>query len=151
MNLAGAAIAALTTIGVTLLVTREFSKQVAGAFFAATSLFVILSSVASLGASNGAGSVVAALGFEEGYSRGYLAVHWFTDILGGFIDGCLLLAVFVAAVQMIAGRPTIAAAASGERAGTDTADGNAARAGLARADAAGAGAVATANAEEVPT
>jgi membrane-associated phospholipid phosphatase len=98
-----------------------------------------------------AGSVVVALGFEEGVSRGYLAVHWFTDILGGFIYGGLLLVVFVIAVQMIAGRPTIAAAGAGQHAGTDAPDGNAARAGLAGAGAAGTGVETTVNSGEVPT
>ena len=50
-----------------------------------------------------AGTVVAALGFNEAYSRFYLAVHWLTDILSGFIYGCLLLCVFVGAVRF-AGR-----------------------------------------------
>lgn len=50
-----------------------------------------------------AGSVVAALGFEEGYSRVYLAVHWFTDVVGGFVYGCLLATVFIIAVAAVAG------------------------------------------------
>src|SRR5205085_5992832 len=50
-----------------------------------------------------AGAVVAALGFEEGYSRVYLGLHWFTDVVSGFLYGCLLLAVFIAAVRVIAG------------------------------------------------
>lgn len=50
-----------------------------------------------------AGTVVAALGFNEAYSRFYLAVHWLTDILSGFIYGCLLLCVFVGAVRFVAG------------------------------------------------
>jgi membrane-associated phospholipid phosphatase len=47
--------------------------------------------------------LVAVLGFNEAYSRGYLAVHWFTDILGGLLYGCLLLGLFIAAVQVTAG------------------------------------------------
>ncbi len=47
--------------------------------------------------------VVAVLSFNEAYSRGYLAVHWFTDILGGLGYGCLLLGLFVAAVRAVAG------------------------------------------------
>ncbi len=50
-----------------------------------------------------AGTVVTAFGFSEAYSRGYLAVHWFTDIVSGFIYGCLLLAVFVVSVRLVAG------------------------------------------------
>lgn len=43
-------------------------------------------------------AVVAALGFSEGFSRGYLAAHWFTDILAGLFYGCLLLGLFIVAV-----------------------------------------------------
>jgi membrane-associated phospholipid phosphatase len=46
---------------------------------------------------------VAVLSFNEAYSRGYLAVHWFTDILGGLVYGCLLLALYIAAVRAVAG------------------------------------------------
>ena len=61
MNLAGAAVSAVATVGVTVLVTREFSKPVAGAFFTATSLFLVVEAVASLGAYNGAVYFVARL------------------------------------------------------------------------------------------
>lgn len=53
LNLAGAGISAVTTLAVTVLVTREFSKPVAGAFFTTTSLFLIVEAVASLGAFTG--------------------------------------------------------------------------------------------------
>jgi O-antigen/teichoic acid export membrane protein len=69
MALAGAAVAALTTIAVTLLVTREFTKPVAGAFFAAISLFIIVSSVASLGASSGVVYFVARLRAQDSQQR----------------------------------------------------------------------------------
>jgi O-antigen/teichoic acid export membrane protein len=61
LNLAGAVVAALAILGITVLVTRRFPKPVAGAFFAATSLFVIAESVANLGAFNGAVYFVARL------------------------------------------------------------------------------------------
>ena len=48
-------------------------------------------------------AAVAALGFNEAYSRGYLTLHWLTDILGGLLYGTLLLAVFIVAVHMVAG------------------------------------------------
>ena len=48
--------------------------------------------------------VIAALGFSEGYSRGYLTLHWFTDIISGIIYGCLILAVFIATIR-VAVRP----------------------------------------------
>jgi O-antigen/teichoic acid export membrane protein len=53
LNLVGAAVSAITTIGVTVFVTRQFSKPVAGAFFTATSAFLIVEAVASLGANVG--------------------------------------------------------------------------------------------------
>ena len=49
LNLVGVAVAAATTLALTVLVTRLFSGPVAGTFFSATSLFLIIESVASLG------------------------------------------------------------------------------------------------------
>ena len=53
LNLFGAAISAAATLGVTVLVARAFTRPVAGAFFTATSLFLIVEMVASLGAYTG--------------------------------------------------------------------------------------------------
>jgi O-antigen/teichoic acid export membrane protein len=53
LNLAGAGISALATLALTVLVTRQFSRPVAGAFFTAISLFLIVEAVASLGAFTG--------------------------------------------------------------------------------------------------
>jgi O-antigen/teichoic acid export membrane protein len=53
LNLIGAGANAATTVGVTVFVTREFSKAIAGAFFTATSAFLIVEAVASLGANVG--------------------------------------------------------------------------------------------------
>jgi undecaprenyl-diphosphatase len=53
-------------------------------------------------------AVVACLAFNEGYSRLYLGMHWTTDVLSGWIYGCLLLVVFIAAVRLIAGPAQIA-------------------------------------------
>jgi|RhiMetdeSRZDD1v2_1073273.scaffolds.fasta_scaffold11210_10 membrane-associated phospholipid phosphatase len=50
-----------------------------------------------------AGAVVAALGFNEGYSRLYLGMHWFTDVPSGWLYGCMLLALFITAVRLVAG------------------------------------------------
>ena len=47
--------------------------------------------------------VVAALAFSEGYSRGYLTLHWFTDIISGLIYGGLILAVFIITIRVVVG------------------------------------------------
>jgi membrane-associated phospholipid phosphatase len=49
-------------------------------------------------------AAVAALAFNEAFSRVYLGLHWFTDALSGLLYGSLLLAVFVAALQVAEGR-----------------------------------------------
>ncbi|HEY7145147.1 MAG TPA: polysaccharide biosynthesis C-terminal domain-containing protein [Streptosporangiaceae bacterium] len=61
LNLAGAGLAAFATVGVTVVVTRHFSPAIAGAFFTATSLFLILESVSGLSAYNGAVYFIARL------------------------------------------------------------------------------------------
>ena len=53
LNLAGAAVAAVMTVGMTVLVTRHFSRYAAGSFFAATSAFLIVEMIATLGVQNG--------------------------------------------------------------------------------------------------
>ena len=47
--------------------------------------------------------MVAALAFSEAYSRGYLTLHWFTDIVSGLIYGTLILSVFIATIRLVAG------------------------------------------------
>ncbi len=51
-----------------------------------------------------AGAAVAALGFNEAYSRVYLSLHWFTDALSGLLYGGLLLLAFITAIRAVAGR-----------------------------------------------
>ncbi len=53
LNLVGAAVAAFMTVGLTVVVTRHFSKYAAGSFFAATSAFLIVEMIATLGVQNG--------------------------------------------------------------------------------------------------
>jgi membrane-associated phospholipid phosphatase len=46
---------------------------------------------------------VAALAFNEAYSREYLSKHWFSDILSGIFYGAILLVPTIAAVRLVAG------------------------------------------------
>jgi O-antigen/teichoic acid export membrane protein len=68
LNLVGAVVASAATFAITVLVTHMSSPSVAGAFFSATSLFLIVESVASLGAYTGAVYFIARLRLlgEEG-------------------------------------------------------------------------------------
>lgn len=50
-----------------------------------------------------AGATVAALAFSEGYTRFYLTLHWFTDVLSGWVYGSLLLLLFIVAVRYVEG------------------------------------------------
>ena len=61
LNLAGAAVAGLGTVALTVIVTRSFSPAVAGAFFTAMSLFLIVEAIASLGAATGTTYFIARL------------------------------------------------------------------------------------------
>ena len=47
--------------------------------------------------------VVVALAFSEGYSRAYLTLHWFTDIISGLIYGGLDPAAFIATIRLVGG------------------------------------------------
>jgi membrane-associated phospholipid phosphatase len=57
---------------------------------------------------------VAALSFNEAYSREYLEKHWFSDIVAGLVYGAVLLAPFIAGVRMIAG-PAVTPTRAGAR------------------------------------
>lgn len=61
LNMAGAAISGIATVATTVIVTRHFSKPVAGAFFTATAMFLIVRAVAGLGANVGAINFIARL------------------------------------------------------------------------------------------
>lgn len=50
-----------------------------------------------------AGATVAVLAFSEGYTRFYLTLHWFTDVLSGWVYGSLLLLLFIIAVRYVEG------------------------------------------------
>src|ERR1700722_4173835 len=61
LNLAGALVSAVASLGLTVVVTHNFSRPVAGAFFIAMSLFLIVEAIANLGAYNGAIYFIARL------------------------------------------------------------------------------------------
>jgi hypothetical protein len=50
-----------------------------------------------------AAAAVAALSYNQAYCREYLSQHWFLDTVCGLLYGGLLLAPFIAAVQLAAG------------------------------------------------
>jgi O-antigen/teichoic acid export membrane protein len=68
-NLTGAIVAGLSTVAVTLVVTRSFSQAAAGAFFTATSLFLIIEAIASLGTAPGTVYFIARLRSSGQYHR----------------------------------------------------------------------------------
>jgi O-antigen/teichoic acid export membrane protein len=53
LNLAGAAVSAVAGIAITVIITRQFSKPAAGAFFTAISAFIIVRGLASAGVNTG--------------------------------------------------------------------------------------------------
>lgn len=61
LNMAGAAVAGVSTLGLTVIVTNLFPRAVAGAFFIATSAFMIVETLATLGADVGLTYFVARL------------------------------------------------------------------------------------------
>jgi O-antigen/teichoic acid export membrane protein len=61
LNMVGAGVAGLGTVVLTVIVTRSFSKAVAGGFFTAMSLFLIIEAVVSLGAATGTTYFIARL------------------------------------------------------------------------------------------
>lgn len=54
-----------------------------------------------------AAAVIAALTFNEVYSRIYLSKHWTTDALSGVLYGALLLAAFIVAIRLVPGSPPV--------------------------------------------
>ncbi len=50
-----------------------------------------------------AAAVVGALAYNEAFSRAYLTLHWFTDIISGLLYGALFLAVYIIAVRVVVG------------------------------------------------
>ena len=50
-----------------------------------------------------AAGAVAALAFNEAYTRIYLTLHWFTDAISGLIYGALVLAAVILAIRTVIG------------------------------------------------
>jgi O-antigen/teichoic acid export membrane protein len=98
LNLVGAAVAAVTTLAVTVVITRHFTKPVAGSFFTAISLFLIIESAAGLGAYVGLVNFIARLrrlGHEDRVPT----------ILRAAIIPVVAVSVSAAAVLIILARP----------------------------------------------
>lgn len=94
-----------------------------------------------------AGAAVAAVAFNEGYSRLYLGMHWTTDVLSGWLYGILLLAVFILATRLVMGPPQVPAGAAAREVTAYPADTAAAGAsGATAAQTSGAAAVRSAEA-----
>lgn len=98
LNLAGAGISALATLAVTVLVTRQFSRAVAGAFFTATSLFLIIEAVASLGAFTGLVYFLARL-------RSIGAENRIPAILRAAVIPVIVVSLLAAAALLLAATP----------------------------------------------
>jgi O-antigen/teichoic acid export membrane protein len=98
LNLAGAVIAAVTTLAVTVVITRHFSKPVAGAFFTAISLFLIAEAAASLGAYVGLVNFIARLRRLGHETR-------IPAILRAAVIPVVAVSVSVAAILILLARP----------------------------------------------
>lgn len=94
LNLVGAVVLVLGTLGLTVVVTRGFSRPVAGAFFTATSLFLILEEFAVLGADNGLPYFIARLRSlgEDGQIRPVLRSATRPVLLASITAAALLVA-----------------------------------------------------------
>ena len=97
-NLAGAGVAGLCMVAVTLAVTRSFSQAAAGAFFTATSLFLIIQALGSLGAATGTVYFIARL-------RSIGQRHRVPEVLRSAIRPVAVVSVAAAAVLALAAPP----------------------------------------------
>jgi O-antigen/teichoic acid export membrane protein len=68
-NLIGAGVAGFSTFAITVVVARSFSRPAAGAFFAATALFLIIEAVSTLGTVPGTVYFIARLRSRGQYQR----------------------------------------------------------------------------------
>ena len=91
LNLVGAGISAAATMGVTILVARQFSRPAAGAFFAAISLFLIIETLANLGSYNGVIYFLARLR-SPGQISAMLRIAVIPVVIVSAAAGCALFA-----------------------------------------------------------
>jgi O-antigen/teichoic acid export membrane protein len=89
LNLVGAGLAAAATLGITVLVAREFTPRVAGAFFTAISLFMIIEILANLGSYNGVIYFIARLR-SPGHVSAMIRVAILPVVIVSAAAGCAL-------------------------------------------------------------
>ena len=96
LNLVGAAVSVVATVGLTIVITRNADKDVAGAYFTLTSIFLILCAAARLGADTGAVYTIASLRARHETSRVRAAMRVaYAPTLA--ISGLLLVVIWFAA------------------------------------------------------
>jgi O-antigen/teichoic acid export membrane protein len=98
LNLVGAVLAGVSTVGVTLIVTRSFSLVVAGTFFTATSLFLVVEAIAGLGAAPGTVYFIARL-------RSFGQHHRIPEVLRTAIWPVVAVSVVAAATLALTAGP----------------------------------------------
>ncbi len=98
LNLAGAAFSGAATVALTVIVTRTFSKPLAGAFFAAISLFLIAETAATLGGYVGLVNFIAGL-------RSLGQENRISAIIRAAIVPVTVVSVAAAAVMLLAAGP----------------------------------------------
>ncbi len=110
LNLVGTVVLVASTLGLTVLVTREFSRAVAGAFFTATSLFLILESISGLGADTGLVYFIARL-------RSTGEGHQIRQMLRSALVPVAIAASLAAAVLIVFAHPLASAILAGRARG----------------------------------
>jgi len=114
LNLAGAAVSVVTTVGLTVVVTQNSSKAVAGAYFTLTSIFLILAAAARLGADTGSVYTIAGLRArgETGRIRAAIRVAYTpTTIFSVLLLGVTWMAAPWVARELFASESTAAVTA----------------------------------------
>ena len=107
LNLVGAGVAGLSTVALTVIITRSFSRAAAGAFFTAMSLFLIVEAVASLGAATGTVYFIARL-------RSLGQQHRVPEVLRTAIRPVAIVSVAAAVVLALLAAPVARLLAGGQ-------------------------------------